>query len=127
MRTTYLDIEEAWGVVICYDLEQRDEAEMCRLMASLGVYDCDEPLGVLLRHKNTGMCVTDMEKRMSLIFVGDATDSEQWWDTVTHELYHCQQAICEYYGVRSDSEDGAWTMGYLMRKTVEQIAPPCSS
>lgn len=27
--------------------------------------------------------------------------------------------------VPPDSEAGAWTMGYMMRKTVQQIAEPC--
>ena len=55
----------------------------------------------------------------------DADSAEQWWDTLTHELYHAQQAICGYYGVDVGSEDGAWTMGYLMRQAVGLLAPPC--
>ena len=56
---------------------------------------------------------------------GDADSAEQWWDTLSHELYHAQQAIIEYYNVPPDTEDAAWTMGYLMRKSVELVAPPC--
>lgn len=42
-----------------------------------------------------------------------------------HELYHCQQSILDYYNVSKDSEDAAWTYGYLMRKAVQLIGEPC--
>ena len=84
-----------------------------------------EAVDVLLWQENTGLCVTNMALRMSLIFIGDADSAEQWWDTLSHELYHAQQAIIEYYNVPPDTEDAAWTMGYLMRKSVELVAPPC--
>lgn len=50
---------------------------------------------------------------------------DQFWDTVVHELYHCQQSILDYYNVSKDSEDAAWTYGYLMRKAVQLIGEPC--
>ena len=127
MQSEYIDIRGNWGIVLCYDLEPRDERDIRAYMESLGASssDADEAVDVLFRYENTGLCVTKMSLRMSLIFIGDASSAEQWWDTLTHELYHAQQAICDYYGVRTDSEDGAWTMGYLMRKAVELVAPPC--
>lgn len=44
---------------------------------------------------------------------------------MSHELYHAQQAIIDHYGVRDYEEDAAWTMGYLMRKTVTLVGEPC--
>lgn len=127
MLSEYIDIRGKWGVVICYDLTYQDEGDMYAYMESLGMKHSKimEALDVLLDEINTGLCVSNPRLRMSLIFVGRAESTEQWWDTLTHELYHSQQFICDYYGVRPDSEDGAWTMGYLMRKAVEQIATPC--
>ena len=128
MLSEYIDIRGKWGIVVCYDLRWSDEDDMIAYMESLGTSweKAVKNTGILLNGINSGLCVTNLALRMSLIFIGDADSTEQWWDTLTHELYHAQQAICEYYGVKHDSEDGAWTMGYLMRKSVEQIAPPCA-
>lgn len=129
MKKEYIDVDSSWGVVMCYDLRRLDEYEMRSLMMALGVRGptIDEAVDILLYSENTGMCVTSFSNRMSLVFIGEAEDEEQWWDTVSHELFHVTCAICEYYGVSLDSEDGAWTMGYLMRKAVEQIAEPCKT
>lgn len=127
MRSEYIDIRGKWGIVICYDLDWSDEDDMIAYMQSLGSSERDaiRAVDVLFGALNTGLCVSNLALRMSLIFVGEADSTEQWWDTLTHELYHAQNAICDYYGVETGSEDAAWTMGYLMRKAVEQIATPC--
>lgn len=127
MKSEYIDIKGKWGIVVCYDFDERDENDMANYMMALGAMsgDVDEALDVLFGQVNAGMCVTNSPLRMSLIFIGDADSAEQWWDTLTHELYHAQQAICGYYGVDVGSEGGAWTMGYLMRQAVGLLAPPC--
>lgn len=116
-----------WGIVLCYDLKERDEQDIMNYMMSLGSNEegAYKAVDVLFGQENAGLCVTNMKLRMSLIFIGDADSAEQWWDTLSHELYHAQQAIIEYYGVQPDTEKAAWTMGYLMRKSVELVAPPC--
>lgn len=74
---------------------------------------------------NTGMCVSRSDIRMSLVFIGSTSSEEQFWDTVVHELYHASCALCDYYDVAHDSEGFAWTIGYLVRKAVGLLAPPC--
>ena len=127
MQTEYVDVRGKWGIVLCYDLDLDDDVDIMNYMMSLGSDDegAYKAVDVLFGQENAGLCVTNMALRMSLIFIGDADSAEQWWDTLSHELYHVQQAIIEYYGVRPDTEDAAWTMGYLMRKSVELVAPPC--
>lgn len=127
MQTEYVDVRGKWGIVLCYNLDLDDDVDIMNYMVSLGSDEesAYEAVDVLLWQENAGLCVTNMALRMSLIFIGDADSAEQWWDTLSHELYHVQQAIIEYYGVRPDTEDAAWTMGYLMRKSVELVAPPC--
>lgn len=127
MQTEYVDVRGKWGIVLCYDLERRDEQDIANYMMSLGSNErgANEAVNVLFGQENAGLCVTNMALRMSLIFIGDADSAEQWWDTLSHELYHAQQAIIEYYNVPPDTEKAAWTMGYLMRKSVELVAPPC--
>lgn len=127
MQTEYVDVRGKWGIVLCYNLKERDEQDIVNYMMSLGSDEegAYKAVNVLFGQENAGLCVTNMALRMSLIFIGDADSSEQWWDTLSHELYHAQQTIIEYYDVPPDTEDAAWTMGYLMRKSVELVAPPC--
>lgn len=129
MKTEYIDVKGNWGIVVCYDLMRRDVHEMRALMEAVGLYgeDADKALRMLLYKKNTGMCVTNMDLKMSLVFVSDADSEDQWWDTLAHEvLDHAKVAILDYYRVPLRGEDSAWLTGYLMRKVVQLIAPPCA-
>ncbi len=128
MKTEYIDVRGKWGIVVCYDLLRKDVRYMRALMESVGMEndDIDEALRILLYHENTGMCVTNPKLKMSLVFVGEATGEDQWWDTMAHEvLDHAKVAILDYYGIPLRGEDSAWLTGYLMRRTVQLIAPPC--
>lgn len=129
MKSEYIDVKDKWGIVVCYDLMRRDVHEMRALMEALGMEreDIDAYLRLLLYHKNKGVCISNMELAMSLVFVGEATSQDQWWDTLAHEvLDHAKVAILDYYNVSLRSEDSAWLTGFLMRKVVQLIAPPCA-
>lgn len=148
MKSEYIDVKGKWGIVVCYDLMRKDVREMRALMEAVGMDDdstdkymrvsvyprgenvevgIDEALRMLLYHKNTGMCITNMDLNMSLVFIGEADSEDQWWDTLAHEvLDHAKVAILDYYHVPLRSEGSAWLTGYLMRKVVQLIAPPCA-
>lgn len=127
MTSEYIDIVGKWGVIFCYDLRMLDEYAMRSMMMSLGMRGrrIEEAVEVLLDEKNTGMCVSNDRLRMSVIFIGNPTSEEQYWDSVAHELGHAAHSICDHYGVSHTGEDFSWTLGYLMRKVVEKTAPPC--
>jgi len=127
MQTKFIDIDGYWGIVLCYDLRRLDEYEMRQSMMAFGMRGpaIDNAIDVLLFSENTGMCVSRSDIRMSLIFIGNASSDEQWWDTVSHELYHSASSVCEYYGVPHGGEDFAWTLGYMMRKAVQLLGEPC--
>lgn len=79
-----------------------------------------------LSHPNSGYTLTDYAEKFSLVFIGNATGGDQWWDTTAHEaLYHAIYAIHEYYDIPFGSEDGAWLTGYVMRKAVQLLGEPC--
>lgn len=129
MKSEYIDVKGKWGIVVCYDLMRKDVREMRALMEAVGLEDneADEALRMLLYKKNTGMCITNMDLNMSLVFVSEADSEDQWWDTMAHEvLDHAKVAILDYYHVSLRGEDSAWLTGYLMRKVVQLIAPPCA-
>ena len=127
MQTKYIDVKGKWGVVLCYDFHHGDEEEMRQSMEAFGIGEesIDEAIDILFM-ENKGMCVSRNDIRMSLVFIGNATGGDQWWDTVAHEtLDHVKTAICLYYGVPFGSEDSAWLTGYLMRKAVQLLGEPC--
>ena len=129
MKSEYIDVKGKWGIVVCYDLMRKDVREMRALMESVGLEDeeIDGYLRMLLYHKNKGLCITNMELAMSLVFIGEATSQDQWWDTIAHEILdHVKIAILDFYHVPLRSEDSAWLTGFLMRKVVQLIAPPCA-
>lgn len=128
MKTGYIDVDGKWGVILCYDFRRLDEYEMRASMMSFGMRgeSLDKAIDTLLNHKNTGLCISRDDIRMSIIFIGNATGGDQWWDTTAHELlYHAACAIWDYYDVPYGSEDAAWTVGYLMRKAVQELGEPC--
>lgn len=128
MQTKYIDVDGAWGIVLCYDLHRLDEYEMRQNMIAFGMrgQNIEKAIDILLYHNNTGMCISRDDIRMSLVFIGNATDNSQWWDSAAHEtLYHAVHAIHEYYGIPYGSEDGAWLTGYIMRKAVQILGEPC--
>lgn len=129
MKSEYIDVKGKWGIVVCYDLMRKDVREMRALMESVGLEDeeIDGYLRMLLYHKNKGLCISNMELAMSLVFIGEATSQDQWWDTLAHEILdHAKIAILDFYHVPLRSEDSAWLTGFLMRKVVQLIAPPCA-
>lgn len=128
MKTKYIDVDGYWGIALCYDLRRLDEYEMRRYMMSLGIRGerIDEAVDVLLNEKNVGYCITRDDLRMSLVFIGNATSEEQWWDTLAHELLdHVKVDIVDYYYVPWRSEDSAWLTGFLMRQVVMLVGEPC--
>lgn len=58
---------------------------------------------------------------MSVMCISDATSLEQWWDTVSHETDHLQDAILQYYDVKPGTEDAAYLQGYIMRAIVKAL------
>ena len=128
MKTEYIDVDRKWGIVVCYDLRPLDEYEMRSMMMSFGMRgrELDEAIGTLLYQEDTGMCISSFPLKMSLIFIGNATSEDQWWDTLAHELLdHAKVSICDYYDVSFHGEDSAWLTGYLMRKAVQLLGEPC--
>ena len=128
MKTEYIDVKGYWGVAIGYDLMPLDEYRIRQTLMRIGVSseDIEKAIGVLFGELNSGLCISLPELQMSLIYIGDATGEDQWWDTLAHELLdHCQHAIRMYYDVADGTEDSAWLTGYLMRKAVQQIGEPC--
>lgn len=127
MITEYFEVgTNKWGVILCYDYSDNDIKDMWAIMRSFGISNtkADEAIDILFE-MNTGMTISNDDLRMSVIFVGEAINESEWWDTLVHELYHVNNAIIDYYGEEWDDEPPAYLQGYLFRKIIERITEPC--
>lgn len=52
---------------------------------------------------------------MSVVIIGEASSSEQFFDSLAHEIDHVQDSILRRYNIEQGGEDGAWLQGYIMR------------
>lgn len=126
MKTAYLDVDKRWGIVVCYNYDERDYADLRAIMRSFGMsrLDANRALDILSSY-NTGMAVSNEDLRMSAIFISKATSNSEFWSTAIHELKHSADTIISYYGVDWDGEDAAYLTGYLTKEMVEEIGEPC--
>ncbi len=129
MITKYLDVpHRKWGVVVVLDYDVEYEYRDLRaIMMSFGLLDEGriEKSMCILDEPNTGMTISNNDLCMSVIFISDATDSGEFWDTALHEIYHVSNSIIDYYGVPYESEGAAYLMGYLTKEFIEQVGEPC--
>ena len=126
MINKYIDIDGYWGILLFCDFDMLDWDNMDAVMRSFGMKRKDINRAIrILSIPNTGMTISNDDFKMSAVFIGDTTSNSQFWNTVIHELKHCQDAILKYYGERLDGEPSAYTMGYLIQRVVEEIATPC--
>lgn len=126
MKSTYIDVEEKWGIVLIYSFDESDYDVIAAAMRALGMKErgISKALNILSTY-NSGMAVSNFDLRMTTIFIGKPTSHSEFWNSISHELIHAQQAIMEYYGEGWEGEVPAYLSGYLMKKVVEQITKPC--
>lgn len=116
-----------WGAVVVYNFDTDYEHDvLVEQMRSFGmsIRNAEKALRILSNY-NTGMAVSNETLKMSAIYISDATDAEQFWDTCAHELAHVATTIIDAYDVDYRSEDAAYLAGFLMRQLVRQIGEPC--
>lgn len=127
MRTSYIDVDGYWGVLMCHDLDWDDADKLTGYLRAFHVSqeNIRECLDVVLGGVNCACCVSSYDTTMSLVLIGPATTKEQLIDSVAHELDHVEAAIARFYGFSLDSEDAAYTQGYLTRQAMKAVMPGC--
>ena len=122
MKKHYIDIVGKWAFIFAYDIEERDLGEIGDWLEALGASKSDIRRSQrVLSGINTGLTFSSQNLRMSVMCIGEATDNEQWWDTLDHEIDHLQGVILRYYGVEHDTEEAAYLQGYIMRGIVKAL------
>lgn len=64
---------------------------------------------------NTGLTYTSSLYRETVLVVGRATSSEEFFNSFIHELCHAKTHICQYLGIDLTSEQAAYFLGGLSR------------
>lgn len=122
MKKHYIDIVGKWAFIFAYDIEERDLGEVGDWLEALGASKSDiHRSQYVLSGLNTGLTFSSDNLRMSVMCIGDATDEEQWWDTLDHEIDHLQYTILSYYDVEPGTEEAAYLQGYIMRGIVKAL------
>lgn len=116
MKRHYVDIDGYWGIIFIYDYNFMDIDELATILDSFGASEKDIRKAMpILYSVNSGMTISRSDLTMSVIVISEATNVEQFMDTLAHEIDHVQDAIDRHYGVWQGSEDSAWLQGYIMR------------
>jgi hypothetical protein len=122
MYKHYLDIAGKWAFIFAYNIGEDNLDEIGEWIMALGAKPREiRRTKKLLRQTNKGFTFSSSSLRMSVMVIGNATSLEQWWDTLSHEIDHLQEAVMEYYGVKHGTEDAAWLQGYIMRLIVKTM------
>lgn len=128
MVKKYIEVgSENWCVLICYKYNIFDFDDIWAICRSFNLSEekTNEALRVL-REPNTGMTISNADIRMSVVFVGDATSNDEWWSTLSHELWHVATSILDFYDEPYDDEPAAYLYGELMRLAINEIGEPCN-
>ena len=122
MYKHYLDIAGKWAFIFAYNIGEENLDEVGEWIMALGANQRQiKHTKKLLRRLNKGFTFSSSSLRMSVLAIGGATSLEQWWDTLSHEIDHLQDAVMDYYGVEHGSEDAAWLQGYIMQLIVKAM------
>lgn len=122
MKKHYIDIVGKWAFIFAYDIGERDLGEVGDWLEALGALKRDiRRAQHVLSGLNTGLTFSSDNLRMSVMCIGDATDAEQWWDTLDHEIDHLQYTIMLHYDVEPGTEEAAYLQGYIMRGIIRAL------
>ena len=122
MYKHYLDIAGKWAFIFAYNIGEDNLDEIGEWIEALGASRKEiKRTQRLLQTPNKGFTFSKESLRMSVVCIGNATSLEQWWDTLSHEIDHLQDAVMQNYDVSSGTEDAAWLQGYIMRLIVKAL------
>lgn len=115
-----INIQNKWQ---CYFFVNKKELTL--LLQYLRKIHCDyedlENAKEILNSINSGVTFTNFRFKTFIVVISDATNREQWFNTLVHELKHVQSHICEYYNISESGEQAAYLIGYLMQYFIRNL------
>lgn len=118
MAAQYIQLgDRGWNILVYYNVHSSNFAEIEDSLRQLDCPKSDLTKALrVLRNYNTGFTFTNTEYKMSIVCIGEATDSSQFVSTVVHEAKHVQSHICSYYDIKEGSEEAAYLIGYIVKR-----------
>lgn len=123
MIAQYIQLgNRGWNVLVYYNVGYENFAEIADSLKQLDCSkkDIHKALKVLYR-KNTGFTFSNTDYKMSVVCIGKATNIGQFVNTTIHEAKHVQSHICEYYGIKENTETAAYLIGHLVYKMYKML------
>lgn len=116
--------DDKWTILFYYCVSVKDFDSVVETSISLGcpLNEATRAADIVSKQLNTGLTVSDLDKKISFVCVSNATSRPQFVNTVIHELKHVQSHICEYYGVDESSEQAAYLIGYLALRVYKTLS-----
>lgn len=124
MVAQYIQLHKMrWNVLIYYGVGYEDFVEVkdALLQARCPKRDIRKAFKVL-RSKNTGFTFSNTKYKMSIVCIGQVTNTSQLVNTAIHEAKHVQSHICSYMGIPEDGEEAAYLIGYLVQRMYKMFA-----
>lgn len=125
MVTQYIGLgDQDWGILIYYGTSEEDARDVYNALIALGCpkKDAIKATRTVTRHNNTGLSFTNTDLRMSLMCISDATSADQFVNTAIHEAKHIQSHVCEYYGIKQDSETASYLIGHIVQRMYKMLS-----
>lgn len=112
-----------WYVDFLFAEDSYDEEEVLSYLKDMEVSkDTVETAKKLMRSgKNTGFTVTDPRSFLALVVIGPTTSSEEFINTLVHEVHHLAVAVASNLGVNLRSEVPAYIAGDTAYSLAELI------
>lgn len=118
MIAQYIQLgDRDWNVLVYYNVSKEDFVEVADSLEQLDCSEEDLKKSLrILRRKNTGFTFSNTDYKMSIVCISEATNIGQFVNTAIHEAKHVQSHICEYYGIKEDTETAAYLIGHLVHR-----------
>lgn len=110
-----------WGVTCFIGYDEEDVDEICNALEVIG---CEvDALLEARRHlakdsEDRGLTYSNVRGRESVVAVGRSGDLASGVNTITHELLHVVQHVCEQDGISMTGEEACYIMGELCERTM---------
>lgn len=75
----------------------------------------------VITKRNTGFCYTNNILKSTLICIAETDSSEEFANTIVHELKHLQSHICSYYGISEKGEEAAYLIGDVFEELYKML------
>ena len=124
MFRQYIQVgNQNWGIVVYYNVSKDDLFEIEDSLLGLNCPKTDIKKALYtLQFKNTGVTFSNDQYKMSMVCIAEASNADQFINTVVHEAKHVQSHICSYYDIKEDSEDAAYLIGHIVRQMYKMMA-----